>query len=102
MKRRKFLKGLGIGATASVLAPSILSNDSQNKTTPKMEGSKLIRPQGIDVYVSPLLPVHETTAASCIETKEPVELLTGKMIHCYSFAGTIMVSQELYNQIKEI
>ena len=66
-----------------------------------------MRYNGFEVRVNAFLPVDGTAPASCIETREPVRVMTGQKINCVRVEGinVIWVTQEIYdilkNQLKE-
>lgn len=53
-----------------------------------------------DVIVNRFLPVEQIALASDIKTRKEVRVTTGKMIHCFQVEDKLMVSQELYDEIK--
>ncbi len=55
----------------------------------------------INVYLHPYLPIEQTRVASCIETKEEVSVLTGKMINCMKIGNDFFVSREVYRNFKK-
>ncbi len=61
----------------------------------------LLHLPGLDIYLSPFLPIPETVKVCDIETREEVSLLTGKMIHCIDNNGKIFVSKEAIEQLKK-
>jgi len=52
-------------------------------------------------FVSPLLPYEETTTVCDIKLKSEVKILTGNTVHCIKNGNTLLVSQKLYEKIKE-
>lgn len=57
---------------------------------------------GFTCQVSPLLPVDETTVACNIETREEVKIATGVKINCVRFGNKLIMTQELYEEIKKL
>ena len=55
---------------------------------------------GFSCQVSPLLPYPETVKACDIETKEEVRILTGKEINCMQLGHKLIMTQEVYDSIK--
>lgn len=53
----------------------------------------------VPVFISPVLPVSETRAASNIETKEPVYIPTGKDVHCMVMGKSVHVSNWYWENV---
>lgn len=52
----------------------------------------------LNIVVDKLLPVDEVREASCLETREKVQICTGEKLHCFKMGDTLMISNELYQK----
>ena len=55
---------------------------------------------GFTCQVSAMLPYPETVKACDIETKEEVNILTGEEINCMQIGDKLIMTQEVYDSIK--
>ena len=55
----------------------------------------------MNVIKSEFLPVPEMFKASDLSTRQEVSIPSGKMIHCISLEGRLIVSPELYSKLAE-
>lgn len=57
---------------------------------------------GTLVFENLTLPIDEMVWASNIETRQEVSIPTGNLIHAFKLGNILLVSPELYKQLKKI